>query len=83
MYIPDHTTWTRERTRPLIEGGDWYYYAERCRCGFTTTERLPGSNASMNDTLHEQQAHDSECEARVVAAREHTARRRAVADGFE
>lgn len=59
MYIPDHTNWTHERTRPLIEGGDMFFYVERCRCGFTTTERLPGSNASMSATLAEQQQHDS------------------------
>ncbi len=62
MYIPN-TSWTHRRTRPLIENGNIHFATEQCTCGFETTERLPGSNASMNAARHEQEDHEGNCAA--------------------
>lgn len=56
MYIPN-TSWTHELTRSMDNPG-LRYYVERCACGFGTTERLPGSNASMNAARAEQERHE-------------------------
>ena len=60
-------TWTHIRTRPLSTVGMFWFTAERCQCGFQTTERLPGSNRGMNATQREQQTHEAQHELALTA----------------
>ena len=59
MYVPN-SNWKHVSTRPLSSVGVIHYAVERCRCGFETPERPPGSNETMKVVLGEQQQHEEE-----------------------